>query len=322
MHELEAGLQTSASSAPEGGHLPGLAVARQLAGAGLLPGIADFSLTKVRRADGSSQLELVGEPAGSDPPWHPSRGACEPGVEQRDRLLLQHARWQRACAVGRPHHDSVVDHAKAWLAARGTEVAIAASGISTGERRSDLHPTTVLIVAALGRDARPGLDRLVAHHVFDLDTDLGRVADRHAAATLAAAGWVALGAVGAIEDTADAVLRHCGVKLELILEALEWQSEVGFDGAEGLSGTATWRDFAITVDASQGMVWRIEGGVLTLKKTRVPATLTSALAGGPLKRLVEIGAMPADITIDSFGDADGDDLKVTLRPGRQLITIG
>ncbi len=92
--------------------------------------------------------------------------------------------------------------------------------------------------------------------------------------------------------------------------------------SEELRGSFTWNDFAISARVQGHPRWRLEGQVLTLPKSRLADTFTSALADTALERLIKIPAMPRDAIIESFDITAADDLEVTLRSDILPICAG
>ena len=294
-----------------------LKCARNLLGDGLLPGISVISAIPHRLADGSCGVGLVGRSETGRADWHFAVQPHEVAATLRDRLSKEHDHWTRVDTKGECRE--FLQRAEARLAeVAGME--IDAWGIRTPTSWEERLPILILMVACRGLDTQPEIDRLPVYHGHGLEVDLERMVARHLGAERVAASWKAQSAIGAIDATAAGAARLCGLNVREIMAGLRHSPQFPFEcPSEDLKGAFKWKDFSIAATIEGHPGWRLDETVLTLPKSRMPETLTGALSGGRLARLVEIDAMPPDAVIESFEITQADDLEVTLR--RDILLI-
>lgn len=174
--------------------------------------------------------------------------------------------------------------------------------------------TPVLVVTALGPDAQPRRTRLEAPIAEDISKAIRNIVARHVAAQPVAARWADIGAKGAVDAVAKGLMDFNGILLHEVVEALRHVPKVDFGGIKALrSGSFTWRDFAVIVDATTKRDCRLNGNVITVPKSRQPETLADSALGKPLRAIAEQHFMPPGIVVERMETRANEELEITLQ---------
>jgi hypothetical protein len=183
--------------------------------------------------------------------------------------------------------------------------------------------STTVDVEVLGRDLKPGIDRIKDSDHEELEGKLARLVEEHLKRERVRNLAIASRAMGWIDEAALLILDASGFSrskaISLLREQRLLEFDFGGDDGGGFQAALYWDDGVIKGDIESFIEgWRFEADELTITNHGLPQTILLSCPGRRLGEIVDIPFVPADALITSV-KAVGNLLYFNLVIGRRLI---